>query len=186
MGLRYSADPERSDVVLPDQSGTAGVTMLRVRADKTQRAGQVTERWVLDGVAPAGFCMSVFLRRYAEKVGFVEGQPIFLMPKLGTPGRKERLQCEEAYIRFLARAIAERAGDDTSEVSTHSFRRGGASWYFGQTGSVEQVQEIGFWKSTAVLGYAASRKQRVITYLQQILARQRGEGAEGRNRLAIE
>jgi hypothetical protein len=164
--LVYSANPAVSDVLLPEVSGMAGVTVLRVRADKTQAAGEATERWVMDGVAPGNLVYSQLVRDFRSEVGFVEqGQFLTLPP---TEEGRRRTMCTSHFVQFTAKRIAELGGDSADSVSSHSFRRGGASFYFGRTGSLEQVRDIGLWKSDAVLGYAQDRRARVLASLTAI------------------
>jgi hypothetical protein len=121
--LVYSANPAVSDGLLPEVSGMAGVTLLRVRADKTQGAGEATERGVMDGVAPGNLVYSQLVRDFRREVGFVERGQFLTLPPAEEGGR--RSPCTSHFVQFTAKRIAEVGGDSADSASSHSFRRGG-------------------------------------------------------------
>lgn len=167
LNLRYSENPFRTDMILPDteKDPKAHVTVLILRDTKTSARGEVIEKYILDGAAPGKFIFSSFARMYIRYVGMREGQQLLDWPE-DVRGREV---LSSRHVSQMAKQIVREAGEDERRISSHSFRRGNATWWLRQGMSLENIQEAGAWKSRAVERYAGSRRDRVIESLKQLL-----------------
>lgn len=158
LGLTYSDREEDSD--LAELPGGLGLFRLRLQATKTSARGEEVTKMIANKVAPGAINFGALYRKYQRHVGCVNGKQLLLKPG---NGRRKLLTRQD--VTDIARKIMREAHEDATEVSSHSFRRGGAAWLYASGMPLPAVMEVGLWKSSAVLSYLGSREDRIKQHL---------------------
>lgn len=132
----------RSDVI----SGKTGL-LVRFRWSKTNQFGDRI-LWVPLVAIPGSVLCPV--QAYRNMLALVPASPHD--PAFVVPGRHMRPVTYESLQKFLKTCIAA-LGLDPSLYSSHSLRRGGATWAFQAQVPAELIKTHGDWKSHAYLRY---------------------------------
>lgn len=73
------------------------------------------------------------------------------------------------FIATIQKALSAH-GVDTTSVSGHSFRRGGASWAFQAGLSIDSIRQIGDWKSNCYTKYIFDSEQSLISAMRTVVS----------------
>jgi integrase len=153
-GIVWHPDPSKSDVHHTTRSGKH-LVRLCIRQDKTQRIGECTVRWLMDGVAPGGFSFYPFLVSYLQHVHLPPGFPL-----LSFPSAAGWLRPDTSKVSKLVKEAVLQAGLDPARFAAHSLRRSGATWFVEEAHlSTQEIMHLGVWLSSAVDIYTGTADQ---------------------------
>lgn len=168
--LRYHQDRNYSDVVPGTAETGRDVTTFNFRGGKTLAAHETYRKFIIDSIAPGGISYSRLLKRYIERVGIPDDAQFLRLPPSVQTTRKIR-ELNSYDVSNIARTIVRFAGQDSVVISSHSFRRGGGGFLLASGMTVEEIQDLGMWRSRAVLGYLGTQQERAIKYLRNLKER---------------
>lgn len=161
-GIIWHRDTRISDVLLPQRG--SDVTRIIIRADKSQALREATVRYVVEQQAPGRFRLAAFIAWYVTRFNVPDGAQLLAIPN----GSDSWRVCKRTAVSAIAKRVAKTQGGSSDDVSSHSFRRGGATWLAHKGATTQQIQEAGWWRSEAVLDYAGTREERIVAMLRGI------------------
>lgn len=133
----------RQDILVED-----GVLLVVLKWSKTNQYGRRIVRSPLVAIPGSPLCPVQAFSRMTALIPAEAGDPAFLRRK----GKKLKPICYHTFQRKL-RLYISRIGFEASAFSSHSFRRGGASWAFSIGMPGEMIQLQGDWASDAYKKY---------------------------------
>jgi hypothetical protein len=160
-GIVWHPDQGRSDIH-HTRCDDKDLVRLTIKTDKTQAVGELTFRWIMDGVAPGGFEFYPFLLRYLHRSHLPPGLPL-----LSFPSPAGWVAPDTAKVSKLVKETVAQARLEPALFAAHSLRRSGATWFVEEAHlSTEQIKHLGVWLSSAVDIYTGTPAQHAVRVLQ--------------------
>ena len=122
-----------------------GMLVVEIRWSKTIQFGERKLVVPLIPIPGSVLCPVMAYRNMCEKVRVIDTKPLFSL------SRNNYITYSKFQIKM--RQLIEKIGLDPEVFSTHSFRRGGATFAFKSGVSSELIQLHGDWKSDAYKNY---------------------------------
>lgn len=138
LALRYDPTNVLASDLIPGPYED-GFSILVIRAEKNQAAGETTRRWIPNPM-PLGnnFRLRSFFLHYVQRYRLPKGQ------LLATPTATGWRQTSYKDLARIAKAVASNA---PAETGTHSFRRAAASYLHSIGMTDAEIKDVGHWKS---------------------------------------
>ena len=135
-------------ILRKDCKVTSGGLLLHFRWSKTNSDSSRVHKVPLVPILGSPFCPVLAFKRMKKLVPASRDSPAFVMPFKNnlTP------MVYHKYQLFLRKKLSD-IGLPSMDFSSHSFRRGGATWAFKCAVPGELIQQHGDWASAAYLAY---------------------------------
>ena len=122
--------------------------VLIIRKSKTNQFRERTHRIPVARVRDKEICAVHWLKKHLEQCPAAPDAQVFRVPRAG-----HSIPLPYAYYMAVLKAACTAAGLPAGEFSTHSLRRGGATFLRLTGASIEQIKERGDWRSGCVHEY---------------------------------
>ena len=139
---------------------------LRITRTKTIQFNQRVLEIPLPLISGSPLCPVTAIRQYIASTPLQPHMPLFIIHKHHTHSPV----LAHHYNAFIKAAISA-IGADPTKYSSHSFRRGGASFAFNNQAPTEFIKAQGDWKSDAYLIYLTLSARKKFKILKSITAR---------------
>jgi len=126
-----------------------GIIFMEFLWSKTNQFGRRTHIVPLVPIPNSVLCPVIAYHRMIERVPAQPSDPLFMLRV------KRKSSKPVTYFQFQSffKQLISLIGLNSSDFSTHSFRRGGATWAFHNNVPGELIQNHGDWASSAYLLY---------------------------------
>ena len=139
--------------------------LISVRKSKTIQFKEKVHKIPVAKVANRDLCAYYWVRRHFLECPAPPDAQAFRVPRTG-----HSVPLTYNFYLSVIKHLCEAAGLDQSQFSTHSLRRGGATFLRLCGASIEVIKERGDWKSDAVYAYLqASLAERLTTDMRVAL-----------------
>jgi hypothetical protein len=133
----------RRDIIVSDD-----LLLVSIKWSKTIQFGERVLQIPLLGISDSVLCPLSAYKRMCDLIPAAGDSPAFVI-KRGS----EWLPVTYIHMQTFLRSLLKKTGRDPEIYSSHSFRRGGASWAFRANVPSELIQLQGDWRSDAYKQY---------------------------------
>lgn len=133
--------------------------MVCVRKSKTNQFRERIHRIPVAKVANRELCAVFWVQKHMEQCPAPLEAQVFRVPKAG-----HSIPLPYNYYNEVIKAMCHRTGLPASEFSTHSLRRGGATFLRLCGASIDEIKERGDWRSECVRQYLKASVVERLTF----------------------
>ena len=143
------------------------ILVVFIRWSKTNQFGERVLRLPLVPIQHSPLCPVTAFKHMISLVPASPDHPLFVVPN-----RKKLVPVRYLDLQHVLKLLVSLSGRDPSKFSSHSFRRGGASWAFKANVPGEMIQVHGDWVSDAYkryLHFPMSTKLSVVKKMRDLI-----------------